>query len=469
MKKLLVVALWLCGFANGLFAQKALTPNQAAGWVSGPMLGYIEHREALIWLEIRPFVKTVQVKYWLKGKPETAKTATLTPAAPSYGYVPIKIKLDNLEMGMTYDYEITLNNKKLTYDFPLQFKTRELWEWRRDAPDFSFLFGSCVYINDSTYDRPGRPYGRSPKIMETMANMPTDFMIWGGDNLYLREADYSSPSGVAYRYSHNFRTPEMLRLRATRANYATWDDHDYGPNDSDSKYELKDFTYQTFQNYWGNKTFGEPDNPGVYTKFKWSDAEFFLLDDRYHRSANKLRDSINGKPNPNKVMFGRKQMDWLKQSLVASKESHQTTFRFIVSGSQMLNTLNKFESFTEFPAEWMELMDFIVSNEIEGIVFLTGDRHFSEILKLSPNGAKYPFYEFTCSSITSGTWDVSKSKEANNPLRVPNMIVNNINNFGKISIVGGKGDRKAILEAYDIEGKRLLNFTIHQKDLKIKK
>jgi alkaline phosphatase D len=47
----------------------------------------------------------------------------------------------------------------------------------------------------------------------------------------------------------------------------------------------------------------------------YSDADIFLLDDRTWRSNDNLSDSVDGKPNPIKKMFGDQQIDWLKNSL----------------------------------------------------------------------------------------------------------------------------------------------------------
>jgi alkaline phosphatase D len=430
--------------------------------ISGPMLGYIEHREVLIWLEVSPDVKKVQLRYRQQGKPETEKIMAYTGPL-SMTYNPIKIRLEELEMNTVYEYDIWLNDQKVTLPFITTFKTKKLWEWREAAPDFNFMVGSCFYINDPQYDRPGKPYGQDPRILETMGNMPTDFMLWTGDNLYLREADYSSKAGIAYRYSYNFRFPMMQKLRATRANYAIWDDHDYGPNNSDAKYELKDYTLETFKKYWGNKSFGEPDNEAVYHKFKWSDCDFFMMDDRYFRSADNMPDSINGRPNPSKQFYGRKQMEWLKNSLISS----QGTFKFIVSGGQMLNPMAKDkECFMSYPVEWQELIDFIKDNKLNGVVFITGDRHLSELIKYQPRGF-YPLYEFTCSAVTSGVTNISKSPEFNNPSRVAGSLLME-NNFGKVSISGPKNQRQVILETYDIDGKKRWSFVINEKDLKVK-
>ena len=42
-----------------VFAQKPL--------ISGPMLGYIEHREALVWLEVSKATIKVEIRYWKQG------------------------------------------------------------------------------------------------------------------------------------------------------------------------------------------------------------------------------------------------------------------------------------------------------------------------------------------------------------------------------------------------------------------
>ena len=448
MKKILLSFLLIFLFGDpSVFGQNTL--------ISGPMLGYIEHREALIWCEVPTATESFAIKYRVKGKPDTEKEAHNIQMGGS-NYATVKVILEELDMDTNYEYDIYLNGEKVDPSVPTAFKTKRLWEWREPAPDFSFLIGSCYYLNDPKYDRPGTPYGKNPKILETMGNMPTDFMIWGGDNVYLREADYSSASGMAYRYSFNFRLPQMQKLRATRANYAIWDDHDYGPNDSDGRFELKEASLDLFKNYWGNKTFGESDNEGTYHKFKWSDCDFLCMDDRFYRAANSLPDSIGGKPNPSKVFYGRKQLDWLKNNLISSS----ATFKFIVTGGQMLNPLADKECFYFYPVEYQELMNFIVENNISGVIFLTGDRHFSELIKWQPTGF-YPLYDFTCSAVTSGV----ARPENPNPRRVVGSLLAE-NNFGKIAVSGGKGDRKVTLETYDIEGKKRWNFSISEKELK---
>ena len=360
--------------------------------VSGPMLGYVEHREALIWLETHPQIRQISIKYRPKGSAGAFMEQTADNQCIYNNYCPLKIVLPNLEMDTQYEYELHLDGVKQKFDFPLAFRTKRLWEHREDPPEFSFVMGSCAYFNDTPSDRPGKPYGQETAIFEALRQQPSDFMLWLGDNTYYREVDWSSPSGIYYRNQRDRSHPDLHELFASRPHYAIWDDHDFGPNDSNYSYELKETTLAAFRQYWGNKSYGEAENAGIYGKFTWGDAEFFLLDNRYHRSHDKLPDEVNGKPNPNKHHFGERQLEWLKNGLLSSN----ATFKFIVSGGQILNTVNKYESLHHYKYEYDELLSFITDRKINGVLFLSGDRHLTEINRITPDGF-YTLYDITSS------------------------------------------------------------------------
>ena len=428
--------------------------------ISGPMIGYVEHREVLLWMEVAPDVKSVIVEYWKAGSAKKQKQVFNLEG--SRYYQPVKLSIGNLEMGTTYNYSVLINGKEVKRDFPLAFTTKKLWEYRTDPPDFSFLFGSCAYINDSTYDRPGAPYGQSLQIYESMYRQPSDFTLWVGDNVYLRPADWSSQYGISYRYHYNRKTPALQPLLASRPNYATWDDHDYGPNDSDKYYELKDETRKTFSNYWGNKSYGE-NGKGIYSKFTWSDAEFFLVDNRYFRTSKYIADSINGALNLDKDYLGEEQMKWLLGSLLNS----DAKFKFIVTGSQFVSPVNDFENWRQFKEEWHQLINFIVEHKINGVIFLSGDRHFTEVNKLPVEGF-YPIYDITSSPLSSRPYSgVKTSEEAINPLRVENTLVAE-QNFIKVSIKGDRRNRVILLQDYNINNELLWKLEIPYEEIRVK-
>jgi alkaline phosphatase D len=429
--------------------------------VAGPMLGYVEHREAMVWIEVTLEVREAKIVYYPIDSPSKSNYVNLEfwqeGSSPR-----VHFYLPELAINTTYQYDIYLDGEKQEFAYPTQFKTRTLWEYRTDAPDLTFLFGSCNYINDSIYDRPGEPYGQDTKIWETLAKQPADFMLWLGDNTYYRPADYSSVSGMTYRNRYTRSQPALQPFLAAMSHYAIWDDHDYGPNDGDKTFDLKQESLRLFKEYWGNKTYGEAGNAGVYSKIQMADAEFFLLDDRYHRSPNTY-------PNKHteKEFLGKRQMQWLKEGLMASNKN--VNFRFIVVGSQVLNPVNEFECFRHFANEWDELMEFIVQHRIEGVVFLSGDRHMTEMNSFQPGKEFYVLYDVTSSPLTSRAFtNIADHKEYNNPVRVEGTLLPE-QNFIKASITGSflNDDRTLTFEAIDANGKVRWTKSFHERDLKM--
>jgi len=79
----------------------------------------------------------------------------------------------------------------------------------------------------------------------------------------------------------------------------------------------------------------------------------------------------------NKTLFGPGQLNWLKQALIAST----ATFKIVVSGSQLLNDANAFEGWQNFKPERDAFVDWLSRQKIEGVLFLSGDRHHTELIR----------------------------------------------------------------------------------------
>lgn len=426
--------------------------------VSGPWTGNIEIRNAVIWLEVSPSVKSVGIKYYPQaGNPVSQTRTIIYKGGLGKEFNPIKFYLDGLLMNTTYSYSVLIDGKAVVFSYPLQFTTKDLWQWRKPAPDLTFLTGSCAYFNEPVFDRPGTPYGSDSVIFETMAKIKADFNLWLGDNWYTREADYFAPWGLRYRASHDRSTAILQRFMSAMPQYSIWDDHDFGPDNSGKNYILKEESRNIFVDYWCNPSYGE-DGKGIYTKISWSDVDIFMTDDRYFRSDDNYPDTIDGKPNPSKTFFGKMQMDWLKNSLRYSK----ATFKIIAIGSQVLNPLTDKECMKAYSMEYHEMLNFIRDAKIKGVLFLTGDQHHSEIFRSERKGA-YPLYDVTISSLTAGIVKV-KGDEINNPSRIPGTLVEQ-HNFGKITITGGRNDRVLTVNMIGVKGEKLAEWSINEKEL----
>lgn len=413
------------------------------------MVGYGQMTEVMLWVQtIKP--ATVQYHYWDVTSPKTKMISNAVKSSDEYSHV-AKTVISGLKPGTKFDYEVLIDGNVVKRNYPLRFQTQTLWQWRTDPPEFSVGFGSCAYINEPEFDRPGRVYGGSYEIFQTIASKNPDLFIWGGDNMYLREPDWDSRTGIIHRHEHTRSIPEMQPLLGAAHNYALWDDHDFGPNDADRTYRLREESLDIFKMFWANQTYGTAEAQGIFGRFVWNDVEFFLLDNRYHRSPNQS-------PNDeSKTMFGKEQLQWIKNALSNSKANTNINFRIIVSGNQFTNTNSEFsESFTQFSAEYKDFIGYIKNNKIPGILFLSGDRHLTELIVLNDTSF-YPLYDFTSSALTSGLNGLKNrngepTKEFYNPLRVEGTLVNDKHNFGLLKFSGKRSERIVSLEVYDLTG-----------------
>jgi alkaline phosphatase D len=431
--------------------------------VSGPMLGPIEYRDAKIWLEVTPQVKSVALQYKKKG--DTKTKIIIYKGQLGNEFNPLQITVGGLEFNTTYEYQFIIDGKLSSAKG--QFTTKDLWPYRKPVPDFSFLTGSCAYFNEPAYDRlytdlirldrPAAPYGRDSSIFETMAKEKSAFMLWLGDTWYTREVDYYSEWGLWYRAHHDRAQPVLQNFLKAMPHFAIWDDHDYGPNDIGKNYILKEASRRVFTNYFCNTSYGE-NGQGIYSMITYGDVDIFLTDDRWWRSEDRIKDSIYGKPNPQKRMLGEEQMEWLKNSLLHSL----APFKIIAVGSQVLNPVSPFDKWWDFPSEYDELMNFIKEYKIRGVLFLTGDRHHSEVIKVDRPG-HYPLYDITVSALTSTGYPFSTA-EKNNPYRV--MGFEQKQNYARFSFSGKLGERKMTVQYLGVKGENLGEWSINEKDLR---
>ena len=403
---------------------------------AGPMVGHVTETQVSLWVRTAVPAR-VAFKYWPEGNMDAAR-GSRTVTTRREDALCTTVTIGSLPFGVRYRFGVAVNGDLASLPYKTGFKTQPHWRWRRPPPDLTVAIGSCAYVNDPPFDRPGKPYGAPDYgIFDSIARAQPDLMLWMGDNIYLREPDWSSASGILDRYKKSRGLPALQPLLAACPHYATWDDHDFGSNNSDWTNPLRDAALRAFKLFWANPGHGLPDAAGVFTRFTWADVEFFLLDDRYHRSPN-------GAP---RTMWGSRQLDWLGDALVSSEHP----FKVIVNGNQVLNgnVGPGVESAAHFKADLTRLLKVIEERRVSGVVILSGDRHHTELLKL---GDGPPIYEFTSSPLLSGLHDKLSPVEASNPLRVPGTLFNAERNFGMLRFTGEGKERAVTFECVDKDG-----------------
>jgi len=439
-------------FLLALAAATAASPRLS----SGPMPGHVTMRTANIWLQADG-PGAAQVEYWKAADPKARQRSAKVDLRDATDFT-ATFQLVALDPGTRYEYRILLDGRPVALEERLFVRTQPLWRWRNDPPDFTIFMGSCAYVNDPPYDRPGNPYGADYFIFETIAAKAratpgNHFMLWLGDNLYYLEVDYESPWGMNRRWRRQRALPALQPLLQATHHYAIWDDHDYGPNDTNRSFVFKSAALDLFQRYWANPSYGLPGMPGIFTTFSYLDADFFLLDDRWYRSADR------GVSDSERTLLGRGQIDWLKQALVAST----ATFKIIANGSQLLNDASRQEGWHNYPQEREEFLDWLARQGVKGVVFLSGDRHHTELLRRERPGS-YPLYELTCSPLTSGARISDDEKD--NPLRVSGTLVLGARSFCTLAVSGPRTGRKLVFRAFASDGSELWTHEVSTNTLR---
>jgi alkaline phosphatase D len=410
------------------------------------MHGYADYTSALVWVQADA-PGPIRVS-WRSEHDGHERQATLDARAEDDDVV--LARLTGLAPGARATYVIEGDGERREGTV----RAQPWWTNGDDARDVTIAIGSCFFLAPAEPPWNASTYGGGYEIFDAIADKAPDLMVWLGDNLYFQPPDELDPASMAARYRRQRAHPALSRLLVAAPQLAIWDDHDYGPNDADMSYVMKGTSLSLFKRYWANPGYGLPDVPGIFGRARLGDVDLFLLDDRWYRSANRMNDE------PGKTMFGAQQLAWLENALVYS----HAALKLVVNGSQLWNRANWFEGLNHFSHEQKLLADWLVAQRVDGVMFASGDRHFTELLKIA-RPAAYPLYEFTSSPLTSRPWEHPEAVERDNPDVVPGTLVGK-RQFGLIRLTGPAKARRIALESYDQKGVLLWRHELRAQDLR---
>jgi alkaline phosphatase D len=418
----------------------------SAKLLTGPMIGSTTSHSTKIWIAYHGKSDNI-VALYDSFRREVKYPSHLNYLKDKHSRIVMTMDFTNLKSDTKYTILIKLGDAVVKEKYEVKTLSDEAIE------DFSFIIGSCFLAMPNGLGKSFLP-GRHRRILQPMIDAHADFNLWLGDNCYYLFGAWKSYERMFNRQL-SMRTQNKLYAKylSVRPNYAIWDDHDFGPNDCDGGFPLKDTALLVFTHFWANENWGLPNVKGTFSSFSQYDATFFLTDDRYYRSTR--QDSAHGS------ILGDSQLIWLEQSLLSSK----ATFKFIVTGSEVLNRQTEKECWiNNFPETTNALLEFIKQHKITGVIFLTGDRHLTHLIKDEQNGY-YPLYDFTCSPVLSFVSEEHEI-EMNNPQVVKGTLVQDQRNYGQVSITGQPGNRVCTLYDYDEYGVLKWKFEINEKELK---
>jgi len=310
-------------------------------------------------------------------------------------------------------------------------------------------FGSCA-----KEDQP-------QPIWDVIAAEEPDLFLFIGDNMYADvPALPESPADIAAAYEMLAAVPEWARFRARVPVLATWDDHDYGKNDSGEEWVLKQASQGLFLDFFGVPA----DSPrrareGVYHSEVFGPpgrrVQVILLDTRYHRSAlHETPDwraaGMNGPYTPGPAgegtILGEAQWEWLAEQLRVPAE-----VRVLASSIQVVASEHEWEGWYTMGHERQRLYDLIDETDASGIVMISGDRHLMELSCDRGAGSPYPMWDFTSSGMNQGPGSVNEP----NRFRVGPVIRDT--NYGLIEIDWDAADPVITLKGRDRDGGVILS------------
>jgi len=144
-----------------------------------------------------------------------------------------------------------------------------------------------------------------------------------------------------------------------------------------------------------------------------------------------------------RTLLGDVQMNWLLNALKNSR----APFKIIAVGGQMLSDVAKYENFAQFPEERDQLLEALNELRIKGVVFLSGDRHCTELSQIElPNGRFV--YDLTVSPLTSSSYD---NTEEPNSHRVEGTVFGN-RNYALLDFSGPRKERVLKMSVKNSEG-----------------
>ncbi len=333
----------------------------------GPLLGHVSDRSAIVWARI-PENNTYQLEL-LPVKGATPLQRFEAQALEQNDWC-LRWELSGLDAQTEYRYRIMKGTEPIWEGEDYSFQTAPV---PNSATQVKLAFGSCASSEDSS-------------IWARIKSEGADGVVLLGDTPYIDTTDLDRVRDAYRRFAS---IPTLANTLRSIPFWGTWDDHDFGRNDSDGRLPGKENSRRGFLNYRPNPSFGHADQ-GIYTKFRYGPVEVFLLDTRWFaRTGPSWADP--SKP----TLLGEQQWKWLQAGLLASDAS----FKLLACGMIWDDKQNsESDDWGTYAHERQALQTWLGDNRIEGVILIGGDIHVSRLLKYDTvDQVGYPLYQFISS------------------------------------------------------------------------
>ncbi|MCH8828025.1 MAG: alkaline phosphatase D family protein [Planctomycetes bacterium] len=227
-------------------------------------------------------------------------------------------------------------------------------------------------------------------IYPAMAKLKPDFIVPTGDTVYLdSEAPRARTVALArFHWQRMYSLPRHIDFHRHVPGYWEVDDHDTWVNDCWPTLKAKWMNPLTFQQ--GAAIFREqvPMGPLNYRTIRWGKGlQIWMVEGRLYRSPNRMKDG------PEKMIWGKKQLAWLKRTILAS----DADFKVLISPTPIVGPdrprgKNDNHSNKAFAHAGNHFRDWTKEKKLSNLFVCCGDRHW-QYLSIDP---KTRLHEFSC-------------------------------------------------------------------------
>jgi alkaline phosphatase D len=248
-------------------------------------------------------------------------------------------------------------------------------------------------------------YSKHFKIWDVLATKNPEYLLMIGDNVYADEAtattsQATNPEILWQRYVDTRLSLPVFFNEKLIPVHALWDDHDFGGNDVNELYPYKLESKDIFEAFFAQDMSDDDwtKSFGVGGLLSLGDFNLYFLDARYFRSQFKEGSQL-----------GLEQSAWF-----FSKVREEATPSLVIKGDQFFGGYHNYESFEGSHPESFNQFVGELRQINTPFVFVSGDRHMSEIMQFPRSLFGKPSFEVTSSPIHGKTFKVTDK----NPWRV---------------------------------------------------
>lgn len=261
--------------------------------------------------------------------------------------------LEGLTPDTSYSYFWIEQDDSTGEDSAGQFRT---FPAAGEPARFSFAFGSCAQT------------GSEHPVFDEIRRLQPLFFLHTGD-LHYENIAVNDQALYQNAIARVFASTVQNRFFRSFGVSYMWDDHDFGPNNSDSTAASRPAAlaaYRSIVPHYPLALTNDPQAP-VGQSFTVGRVRFILADLRSARDANKSPDG------PQKSMFSHAQRVWFFDELKTARDSHALIVW--LSSMPWIADDGSSDRWSSFSHERRLISDFIVQQNIRNLVLLSGDSH----------------------------------------------------------------------------------------------